>query len=230
MKISISQSNFLPWKGYFDLIGLSDIFIIYDDMQYTHSDWRNRNIIKTSNGPVWLTIPIVKKGRIKNSISETKIANKDWIKKHLKTIEYSYKKSKFYESNFDFIQEMYSEFNTEYLSELNTLSLKKICKFLKIKTSIYKSSEFIIKGDRNEKLINICKQVGATTYLSSPKARNYLNSKLFKDNGIEIEYISYRSYNQYEQLWGDFVHKVSIIDMIFNCGNNIHDFMQIGYQ
>ena len=228
MKIAISQSNYIPWKGYFDLIGLVDVFVIYDDVQYTHSDWRNRNIIKTSNGLSWLTIPINKKGRIKNSIAETKIANNFWIEKHLKSIEHNYKKSRFFDSNFDFVKDLYSGLNSEYLTEINSYFIQNICTKLNIRTKIINSSRFNKDGDRNSRLISICRQMGATSYLTTKKAKNYINAELFLSSGIKVEYISFDEYKTYEQCWGGFEHKVSILDLFFNCGENSSKYMQIG--
>lgn len=229
MKIAISQSNYIPWKGYFDLIGLVDVFVIYDDVQYTQGDWRNRNIIKTSNGLRWLTIPINKKGRIKNSIAETKIANKFWIEKHLKSIEHNYKKSRFFDSNFNFVKDLYSGLNSEYLTEINSYLIKNICTKLNIRTKIINSSQFKKEGDRNTRLISICRQMGATSYLTTKKAKSYINEELFLSSGIRVEYISFDEYKAYEQCWGDFEHKVSIIDLFLNCGDNAFKYMQIGY-
>src|SRR4051812_22240537 len=109
-KVAILQSNYIPWKGYFDLINMVDEFIIYDDVQYTKNDWRNRNKIKTPNGLLWLTIP-TRQLSLSQKIIDTQIADNHWNKKHLSTIKQFYSKAPFYKLYQSFIEELYMKCN-----------------------------------------------------------------------------------------------------------------------
>ena len=155
-KIAISQSNYIPWKGYFDLINRVDEFILYDDAQYTRRDWRNRNKLKTPQGLKWLTIPVDVKGKYFQKINETKISDKGWGVKHWQQIKQNYAKAKNFKKYKDIFEELYLSCKEEYLSEINHKFIITINQILGIKTKIRFSSEFKIYGDQTEKLINIC--------------------------------------------------------------------------
>ena len=227
-KIAISQSNYIPWKGYFDNIAAVDEFVLYDDMQYTKRDWRNRNQIKTPNGLLWLSIPVQVKGKFFQKIKDTKISEKKWAHEHLKSIQYNYAKAKAYKENIDFISDIYSKASQlEYLSEINYLFLIQICDYLGIKTVIKFSSEYPFKSeDKNERLIEICKLAGATDYYSGPAAKDYMDVSLFEKEGIEIHWYDYSGYPEYEQLYPPFVHAVSIIDLILNIGKESNKYLK----
>lgn len=215
-KISISQSNYIPWKGYFDLINSVDEFILYDDTQYTRRDWRNRNKIKTPKGLKWLTIPVDVKGKYFQKINETKISDKSWAVKHWQQIKQNYAKAKNFKKYKDIFEELYLSCKEEYLSEINHKFIIAINQILGIKTKIRFSSEFEIYGNRTEKLINICKQSNARIYISGPAAKTYFNEELAKKENILVEWMDYSNYQKYEQLYPPFEHAVSIIDLIFN--------------
>ncbi len=225
-KIFISQSNYIPWKGYFDSISKTDIFIIYDDMQYTKRDWRNRNLIKTPNGLKWLTIPVLVKGKYFQKIKETKILNKKWIESHLSILKQNYQNAKFFKEIWPWIETTYHSCSSKYLTEINLHFINEINSFLRIKTEIKFSSEFELHKDRNLRLINICKEMNGTDYYSGPTAKSYMNNSLFEDNNIKIHYFDYSNYPQYSQLHGGFEHGVSILDLIFNEGINSVKFLK----
>ncbi len=224
-KIAIIQSNYIPWKGYFDIINIVDIFVIGDDVQYTKQDWRNRNKIKTLTGVKYITIPVIYNST-KQKIIETKIANKNWNKKHWNLIKESYRKASFFNEYKDIFEELYLNSNEEYLSEINYKFIKSINKLLGINTKIVWSNELKIEKDRNERLISFCKQLKADVYLSGPSAKNYLDEKLFEKEGIKVEWMDYSGYPEYPQLYPPFVHEVSIIDLIFNTGKNAFRYMK----
>ena len=215
-KIAISQSNYIPWKGYFDLINLVDEFILYDDMQYTRSDWRNRNKIKTPNGTNWLTIPINSKGSFLTKIIEMKIADKNWAVKHWQQIKQNYAKAKNFKKYKDIFEELYLNCKEEYLSEINHKFIITINQILGIKTKIRFSSEFEIYGNQTKKLINICKQCNATVYISGPAAKSYFDEQLANKENIQVKWMNYENYKEYEQLYPPFEHGVTILDLIFN--------------
>ena len=215
-KIAISQSNYIPWKGYFDLINSVDEFTLYDDAQYTRRDWRNRNKIKTPQGLQWLTIPVDVKGKYLQKINETKISNKNWPVKHWQQIKQNYAKAKNFKKYKDIFEELYLSCKEEYLSEINHKFIIAINQILGIKTKIRFSSEFEIYGDQTEKLINICKQCNATVYISGPAAKMYFDEQLAKKENILVKYMNYENYKEYEQLFPPFEHGVTILDLILN--------------
>ncbi|MCL9809100.1 WbqC family protein [Flavobacterium luminosum] len=225
-KLAILQSNYIPWKGYFDLIASVDEFIIYDEMQYTKNDWRNRNKIKTVNGLEWITIP-VRVENLSQRICDTKIFDKKWVKKHKATLQTNYAKASCFNETKDFIFGLYEQVeNKENLSEINYIFIKGICDFLGIKTKISFSTDYILGVGKSERLINLCKQADASVYLSGPSAKDYIDEVLFNENKIDLEWMDYSGYKEYNQLNIPFEHGVSILDLIFNEGDNSRKFLK----
>lgn len=225
-KVIITQSNYIPWKGYFDSINMADAFVIYDDMQYTRRDWRNRNMIKTKDGVKWLTVPVEVKGKYFQKINETRISDKSWAKSHWDTIKHSYSKAKYFDQYRGVIEELYLGCNEELLSGVNFRFIKAICDILGIDTPMIWSSEFELLEEKTERLVDICKKLGATDYYSGPAARAYMNEGLFREQNINVHYFDYSGYPVYNQLHGEFTHAVSIIDLIFNEGPESTKFMK----
>jgi hypothetical protein len=223
--IFISQSNYIPWKGYFDAIAKADVFVIYDDVQFTRQDWRNRNIIKTPNGLKWLSISVEMKGRLNRRINEIKVVDRNWNKSHLETLKQFYKKAPCYNEMIEWIEPLYRNCDSEFLTDINRYFIEAINDFLGIKTILKNSSEFNLVDDRNERLIQICQELGGSIYLSGPSAKNYLDVDLFNRNKIDVEFINNSNYLEYQQLFGLFEHGVSIMDLIFNEGHNSINFL-----
>jgi hypothetical protein len=227
-KVAISQSNYIPWKGYFDNIAAVDEFVLYDDMQYTKRDWRNRNKIKTAQGLLWLTISVEVKGKFFQKINETFVSDKAWAKEHWNTIKHNYSKATCFKEMYDFIENLYvtaQEF--EYLSEINHYFLQNICDFLGITTKISLSSEYkLLEEGKTEKLVDLCKQLQATAYYSGAAAKDYMNESLFVAENISINYYDYSGYQEYRQLYPPFEHGVSIIDLLMNEGKNARQFLK----
>ena len=225
-KIAILQSNYIPWKGYFDMINMVDEFILYDDMQYTKRDWRNRNKIKTPQGLKWLSIPVEVKGKYFQKINETKISEKDWAKKHWQQIKHTYAKAKYFKEYKDFFEELYMTCNEEYLSQINYKFIIAINEILGITTKIRWSSEFELVEGQTEKLLGICKDCNADVYISGPAAKDYFDEELAKKENIKVEWMDYGGYEEYEQLQLPFEHAVTILDLIFNEGSDATKFMK----
>ena len=227
-KVAILQSNYIPWKGYFDLINLVDEFVIYDDVQYTKNDWRNRNKIKTPKGLLWLSIPVETSGRLTNTrlIRETKIVQKNWNKKHWNSILLNYSKAGYFPDYKDIFEELYLNCNSEYLSEINFSLLKGINSLLGIKTRLSQSNEYDLSGGQTERLLSICKKLNADEYISGPAARNYIKESFFEQENIKLTWMDYSGYPEYNQMYPPFEHSVSIIDLIFNEGPNCKKFMK----
>lgn len=224
MKVAILQSNYIPWKGYFDIIARSDVFVIYDEVQYTKNDWRNRNLIKTQEGLQWLSIP-VRQENLNQKILETNVLLNNWSKKHKSTLQTIYGKAPYFKEYKDVIFEIYDTPSTN-LSEINRLFIEKICTILAIETKIIDSRELNLEGDKVGRLIDACKKLNATKYISGPSAKNYINEVLFNENNIEIEWMDYADYKEYNQLYPPFEHGVSILDLIFNEGPNARSFLK----
>ncbi|KQW97691.1 WbqC family protein [Flavobacterium sp. Root420] len=226
-KIVITQSNYIPWKGYFDAIALADEFVIYDDMQFTRRDWRNRNIIRTVKGNKWLTIPVEVKGKYFQKINETKISDKNWNIDHWNSIKNNYSKSKNFNDYKDFFEDLYLNSTSLYLTEINFKFISAICKILNIKSNIRFSSEFELKEERSERLANLCLNLDGTDYYSGPAAKAYMNEKVFDKAGIKVHYFDYSGYPEYNQLHNPFEHYVSVLDLIFCEGKNAINFFKI---
>jgi hypothetical protein len=226
MKVAIVQSNYIPWKGYFDMIAAADRFILYDDMQFTRRDWRNRNKIKTPHGPVWLTVPVLSKGKYSQAIKDTRINGGSWAAKHWKSIEVNYARAPYFKIIEELYRPVFEGEIPEFLSELNTLLIKKTCDFLHIDTIIESSSDYELADEQSARLLGLCQQVNADVYISGPLARDYLNTGLFASAGVEVEWFDYSGYPVYDQLWGEFEHGVSIVDLIANTGSNAPKYMK----
>lgn len=225
-RVAIVQSNYIPWKGYFDLISAVDELIVYDDVQYTRRDWRNRNMIKTPQGAKWLTVPVVSKGKYFQSIRETKINGSEWALLHWKALELNYRRSPYFSEVSEWIKPFYSDKQFSYLSDMNRLFISEICKYLNINTNISCSWDYNLVEGRTERLADLCAQACADEYLSGPAAKGYIDEKIFMDMGIKLGYFEYEGYPEYPQLWGDFIHGVTILDLLFNCGKDAAHYMK----
>lgn len=224
-RIAILQSNYIPWKGYFDLLNMVDEFVIFDTAQFTKNDWRNRNKIKAKDGTQWLTIPC-RQESLGQTIAETKVTDFRWAKKHWSSIKQTYAKSKYFKDYQFIFERYYMEMEETSLSNINYSFIYLICEILEIKTKITWSSDYNIVEGKTDKLIDICKQAGASKYLSGPSAKNYFDESLAKDLGITVEWMDYSNYPEYSQAHPPFEHSVSILDLIFNEGQNAKKFMK----
>jgi hypothetical protein len=223
-KIAILQSNYIPWKGYFDIINTVNEFVLFDDAQYTKNDWRNRNKIKTKDGLIWLSIPITRS--FKQKIKEAQVNDQKWRPKHWRSISESYANSPFFSYYRHIFEELYLGSNEVYLSKINYAFITAICKILNIKTKISWSMDYDILPDKNERLISVCKQIGASEYLTGPSAKNYIDENLFNEAGIRLTFMDYSGYPEYKQNHPPFTHFISIIDLLFNEGPNAKNFMK----
>lgn len=223
-RIAILQPGYLPWLGFFDQMYKSDIFVIYDDVQYTKRSWRNRNKIKTKDGWIWLTVPVITKGEFKQRIFETKIDNsRNWRKKHWRSLEIWYQKAPYFKKYKNFFENLYSK-KWEYLVDLDLEIIKYLTEVLGIKTPTVRSSKFRAKGKGTEHVVNICKEVGANLLYDGKAAKGFIDEDLMKRNRIEIEYQDYQ-HPVYSQLYGQFVPYLSVIDLMFNCGKESLDIL-----
>jgi hypothetical protein len=225
IKGALLQSNYIPWKGYFDIINQADKFIIYDTVQYTKNDWRNRNKIKTPGGAQWLTIPVLQE-KLAQPINQTRASDSHWRKKHWKSIFQNYNKCQFFKDYHQYFEEIYLNCNQVMLSEINLKFIRSVCQLLGIRTEILDSSDFMVSGNKSQRIVEICKKAGIQHYISGPAAKNYLDETLFLSNQIAVSYVDYTGYPEYPQLYPPFDHNVSIIDLIFNTGPNYKQYMK----
>jgi WbqC-like protein family len=217
-RVSIVQSCYIPWKGFFDLIGQCDEYVIFDSVQYVKRHWHNRNRIKTANGLEWLTIPVVSKGRFEQPIDEVEI-EKPWADKHWRTLELAYKRAPFFQQYAPAVKGWYELADKKTkLTDVNAVFLSGICGTLGLKTRITRDTAYPAHGVKTERLLGIVRAVGADRYLSGPSARTYLDESTFRTAGITPEWMDYQGYPEYPQLHGGFEHAVSVLDLLFNTG------------
>jgi hypothetical protein len=212
------QSSYIPWKGYFDLIRRSDEFILFDDVQFTKRDWRNRNRIKTKDGLLWLTIPVDSKGHYMQAIKDVRISEPGWNMRHWKTIAAAYARAAHFREYRDRFESAYARAVSPWLSEVNRLFIEEVCDVLGIRTPLRWSMEYTIVEGKSERLLSLCQQAGADTYLSGPSAGAYLDTAAFEAAGVSVQFMSYDGYKEYSQLFPPFEHQVSVLDVIFNEG------------
>ena len=217
-KIAILQSNYIPWKGVFDMMNKVDTFVFFEDVDFTKRDWRIRNKIKTPEGEIWLTIPVKKASR-GTKIYEIQISQEE--------ITQYYKKAKYFEEYKWLLDKIYLEKKWKNLSEFNIFSNILIAKELGIKTEFINSKDLKTSGTKDDKLIEICEKLEGNYYLSGPAAKDYINNEKFKNKNINLAYIKYE-YPEYKQLYGEFNHYLSIFDVLFNCGKDAQNYIFTG--
>ena len=219
MRVGILQPGYIPWLGFFEQVHKSDVFVIYDDVQYDKEGWRNRNRIKTANGVQWLTVPVIVKFDAHPLITEVMIDNKkNWAKKHRISIQQNYSKTPFYRKYIDIFEEAYSK-EWQYLVDIDMHLILQLAKCLgMVGKKIIRSSTLNVTGDRIERLINICKLFKADTFYEGAAGKNYIDENYFERHGIKVEYQDYK-HPIYNQLHGEFVPHLSVIDLLFNHGD-----------
>jgi WbqC-like protein family len=215
----ILQPGYLPWLGYFDLLHKADVFVHYDDVQFDKHGWRNRNRVKGPKGAVWLSVPVLHSGRSEQSIHDVEIDNRhSWRRKHLSTVGQFYARAPFIESVLPRLQDIL-ERPWPRLVELDLALIAWLAAELGITTPCHRASELGISGDRNERLINLCRHFGATRYLSGNAALDYLDVTRFTAADIEVAWHDY-AHPTYTQLHGAFVPYLSVLDLILNVGRD----------
>jgi WbqC-like protein family len=213
----VLQPSYLPWLGYFDQMRKADVFVWYDDVQFDKSGWRNRNRIKSSKGPLWLTVPVLHKGRGLQAINAIEIDNsKSWRRKHLLSIEQFYARAPFIESFVPRLAEILNQ-SWQRLVDLDIATTIWLASELGITTPRYRASQLEIDGDPNGRLIGLCHHFGADRYLSGDSARDYLDVPRFAAAGVKVNWHCYQ-HPSYSQLHGAFVPYLSALDLLLNIG------------
>lgn len=215
MRAVILQPMYLPWIGYFNLIDQSDVFVFLDDVQFSVQSWQQRNKIKTSQGWLWLTVPILRE--FGSKIKEIKVNNNiNWSKKHWASVRQNYSKAPYFKEYSKPFEEIYSQ-EWEYLADLDITLIKVITTTLGLKTEFVLSSELAVEGEKTERVINILEKLGASEYISGPAAKSYIEVEKFTEAGITLYWHEYE-HPVYPQLYGEFIPYLSVIDLLFNCG------------
>jgi uncharacterized protein Usg len=216
-KVAINQSNYIPWKGFFDLIHDVDVFLFYDDVQYTVRDWRNRNRVKTAQGTIWLTVPV---GNDRNRrICDVTIPDDAWQRKHWMTIQHAYSRAPHFNRFREFFRWVYLDNRWISLSALNQNLITTIAKeWLDIRTEFIHAPVLGAEFRKQDRILKLLETAGADIYISGPAARAYLDEEEFRQAGIELIWKDYGAYPEYPQLHPPFEHAVSIIDLLVHTG------------
>jgi len=213
MRVTIHQPDFLPWLGFFDRWRKCDLYIVLDDVQFIRRGWQHRDKIKTKDGARWLTVPVIKKGKYFQKISDVKIDNSlDWVAKHLKTIEINYGKAPNFERWYGKIQQVYRR-KYSYLIDLNMDLLRLVAEEFRLSSPVVFSSRYGIKSTSSQRLVDLSRAVGADEYFTGLGSRKYLDTGLFERFGIRVVWQDFEC-PAYSQLHGEFIGKLSVLDFL----------------
>jgi WbqC-like protein family len=224
-KVAVVQSNYVPWKGYFDLIHAVDEFILFDCVQYTRRDWRNRNLIKTKDGPAWLTIPVKASGKYLAPIEAIEVDGQKWRERHWQLLSSSYARAPHFRDYAPRFEALYATRDDVRLSLVNRSFLEEVCAILNIRTRLSWATEYDLVEGKTERIVSLCRQAGGSVYVSGPAAREYLEPQKFEAAGIELRFFDYHGYSEYPQCHPPFRHDVSVLDLLFNAGPHASSFM-----
>jgi len=227
LRIAIMQPIYLPWLGYFELIENCDTFVYFDDVQYVKKTFQRRNKIKTKQGELLLTVPVLSKGKLGQKINETCINNDiNWRKKHFNSIKLNYCKAPYYNDYIGEIGRIYDQEYT-YLLELDIKLIELLKKKIGIKTNTILSSQLKVYGEKDKRIINICKKLKANTLYNALGAKEILDKSYFKENDIELIFQNYK-HPTYKQQWGEFISNLSVLDLLMNEGPNTLEIINAG--
>lgn len=216
-RVAIIQSNYLPWKGYFDIIHDVDLFVFHDDLQYTKDDWRNRNRIKTAAGLRWLTIPV---GRNENRlICDVKLPTTRWAEEHWRALQGAYSGAPYFRDYAPFFEDILRGGQWTTLSELNQTLIRRISReLLGLKTVFADSRAYGLTAHKQERVLELLRKTGAVNYVSGPAAKAYLDEKSVATIGVQMMWKDYAGYPEYPQCHPPFEHAVSVVDLLFHAG------------
>ncbi|MGO4170873.1 WbqC family protein [Bosea sp. TAF32] len=224
-RVAIIQSSYIPWRGFFAAVALCDTFVFFDSVQFTRRDWRTRNAIKTSQGVHWLSVPIMQKGNFHAPIDGVRIADPNWWRTHLKSIEVAYRRAPHFDDIFPFVRQLFeSVADLPTLSDVNQTMTTALCRALRIETRFVRDIDLLPREDMaamrpTERLVKLSAVAGARAYLSGPSAKSYLDEGEFHALGIRVEWMDYSRFGEpYPQIWGAFAPAVSIVDTLLNLG------------
>lgn len=219
MVVTIHQPEHLPWLGFFDKVRQSDVLVLLDHVQFRKNYFQNRNRILSDKGPMWLTVPVLTRGKPTQSITEVRIDNRSsprWKEKCWSGISQHYSKADYWSNHEKFFDDLYDH-NWDRLVDLNESIIRYILTSLFLGVRIIKSSEMKVKGSKGDLLLSICREVGADIYLSGVSGKSYLDLDVFSDSGIDVCFQEFY-HPIYKQVYEPFTPRLSAIDLLFNCG------------
>jgi hypothetical protein len=219
--VVVLQPGFLPWLGFFDQMFRSDVFVYYDDVQFDKHGWRNRNRIKSASGPAWITIPVLHSRKHGQRIMDAEIDNQqNWARKGLAAIRQNYARATYVA---DYLPELEAVLTKSwrFLVDVDFAIVDMMCRWLSFQRPLFRSSELGVEGDKSGRLLAICQHFSASKYLSGNAAQDYLDTELFRDAGIGVEWQNF-IHPTYPQLHGDFIPYLSALDLVLNVGSNSH--------
>jgi hypothetical protein len=219
-RVAILQPNYIPWRGYFDLLSQVDEFIIYDDTQYTRRDWRNRNKIMLGGQERWLTIPVDVSGKYDQLICDVRIADAKWQKQHLQSLRHAYGKAQHFDEMMDVLRLGYESQSYRWLLDADIAFLQLIKAYLGLSARLSLASDYKIEGQKTDKLVGLCAAAGATHYLSGPAAKAYIEPARFEAANIDLAYITYPQYPRYDHV-STYANAMSVVDAIAHCGSAV---------
>lgn len=226
MRCAIVQPSYIPWRGYFDIIRRVDLFVFYDDVQYDRRGWRNRNIIKSPQGPLWLTIPVRARNNqlARTPINAIETDGSTWAERHFDTLRHTYARAPHFPEFKPWLERAYAAPPSLLADFTISLTIDLAARLRIQDTQFIRSSQLAVSGARTERLINVLTAVGATHYLTGPSARDYIDENLFSDRGITLEWMTY-DYEPYPQLHPPFDGHVSVLDLLFMTGERASHYL-----
>lgn len=217
-RVAIIQSCYIPWRGFFDLVGRCDTLVLFDSAQFAKRHWHNRNRVLTAHGPKWMTIPVTSKGRFSQPINEVEVSA-PWAEQHWQTLRHAYARAPHFDAEAAWLRPLYENAATmTHLSEINRAFTAALLDRLALATRLVDDRDLDGTGRKTDRLVSLCSSIGADTYLSGPSARTYLDENAFRAEGIGVEWMSYGPYAPYPQGTADFVEGLSVLDLLFWCG------------
>ncbi len=225
--LTAHQPAYLPWLGLFHKIALADRFVSFNQVQYQPKDWNNRNRIKAIDGPIWLTVPVLRKGYLEKKICDMAINNDmPWARKHWKSLQANYAKAPYFEKYADFFEDTYSR-HWETLVELNEYMLRWFLDTLEIATPVESAGDNDFHGHKGTLVLDMCRKLGAAVYIFGAQGKDYADEVTFREAGITPIFQDYH-HPIYSQLYGGFQSHLSIVDLLFNCGDDSLDILMSG--
>lgn len=228
MILTAHQPCYLPWLGLFHKIAKADRFVSFNQVQYQAKDWNNRNYIKSQQGAMWMTVPVNRKGRLDGCYRDIKINNNiGWGRKHWNALKLNYSKAPHFKNYADYFEDIYArEWDT--LVDLNESMLQWFLDTLGINTRVESAADYHFQGHKSDLVLDMCKQLGASTYIFGPQGKDYADREAFERAKIDLIFDEY-NHPEYPQCYGDFLSHMSIIDLLFNCGEDSLDILMSGH-
>lgn len=217
MILAAHQPAYIPWLGLVDKIAQADTFVSFDRVQYLPKEFQNRNRIKTAHGPIWLTVPVHRKGYRVKPLNEILVNNElPWRRRHWRSIQMAYGKAPFFDQYAHALEEFYA-FEWRRLADLNEAMLQWLLAELGVDVTFLRASDHDFQGTKSELVLDMCRRLGATTYIFGALGRDYADVAAFEAAGVEVRFQDYQ-HPVYSQLHGAFVPNLSVLDLLLNCG------------